>query len=165
VPALIKLGVIEPAAHMFALLLRDPVGDHAAGGAGGLRGGRLAKAISGGSGLGGGEDRRAGFIVPFMFVYEPALLMIGDWPTIIRRSSPRCIGVAAVRRRPARLFRDGGDGSVRYCSARAGADQSGPRHRHAARSLPWSSWSASNGAARQPTRAQREAATKSQSAE
>ena len=25
----------------------------------------------------------AGFIVPFMFVYEPALLMIGDWPTIV----------------------------------------------------------------------------------
>jgi TRAP-type uncharacterized transport system fused permease subunit len=24
----------------------------------------------------------AGFIVPFMFVYEPAMLMIGDWPAI-----------------------------------------------------------------------------------
>ncbi len=25
----------------------------------------------------------AGFIVPFMFAYEPALLMIGDWPKVI----------------------------------------------------------------------------------
>ena len=25
----------------------------------------------------------AGFIVPFMVIYEPALLMIGSWPTII----------------------------------------------------------------------------------
>ena len=25
----------------------------------------------------------AGFIVPFMFIYEPALLMIGDWQTIV----------------------------------------------------------------------------------
>jgi TRAP-type uncharacterized transport system fused permease subunit len=25
----------------------------------------------------------AGFIVPFMFVYEPSLLMIGDWQTIV----------------------------------------------------------------------------------
>jgi TRAP-type uncharacterized transport system fused permease subunit len=27
-----------------------------------------------------------GFIIPFMFVYEPALLMIGDWPLIVWRS-------------------------------------------------------------------------------
>ncbi len=37
VPAIIKLGVIPPAAHMFALLLRGAVGDHAAGRARGLR--------------------------------------------------------------------------------------------------------------------------------
>ena len=33
----------------------------------------------------------AGFIVPFMFVYEPALLMIGDWPTIIWRFFASCL--------------------------------------------------------------------------
>jgi TRAP-type uncharacterized transport system fused permease subunit len=34
----------------------------------------------------------AGFIVPFMFVYEPALLMIGDWPTIIWSTTTATIG-------------------------------------------------------------------------
>ena len=34
----------------------------------------------------------AGFIVPFMFVYEPALLMIGDWPTIIQAVLTASIG-------------------------------------------------------------------------
>ena len=44
----------------------------------------------------------AGFIVPFMFVYEPALLMIGDWPTIIWRCLlPRHRDPG---RRPARLL-------------------------------------------------------------
>ncbi len=33
------------------------------------------------------------FIVPFMFVYEPALLMIGDWPTIIWASFTATIGI------------------------------------------------------------------------
>jgi TRAP-type uncharacterized transport system fused permease subunit len=35
----------------------------------------------------------AGFIVPFMFVYEPALLMIGDWPTILWRTVVSAIGI------------------------------------------------------------------------
>jgi TRAP-type uncharacterized transport system fused permease subunit len=35
----------------------------------------------------------AGFIVPFMFVYEPALLMIGDWPTIIWRFIAASFGI------------------------------------------------------------------------
>ncbi len=35
----------------------------------------------------------AGFIVPFMFVYEPSLLMIGDWPTILWRFVASCIGI------------------------------------------------------------------------
>jgi TRAP-type uncharacterized transport system fused permease subunit len=33
------------------------------------------------------------FIVPFMFVYEPALLMIGDWPNIIWASFTAAVGV------------------------------------------------------------------------
>ena len=33
------------------------------------------------------------FIVPFMFVYEPALLMIGDWPTIIWSSLTATVGI------------------------------------------------------------------------
>jgi TRAP-type uncharacterized transport system fused permease subunit len=38
----------------------------------------------------------AGFVVPFMFVYEPALLMIGDWPVIIWRFVVSCIGIGML---------------------------------------------------------------------
>ncbi len=34
----------------------------------------------------------AGFVVPFMFVYEPALLMIGDWDDIVVASFTASIG-------------------------------------------------------------------------
>jgi TRAP-type uncharacterized transport system fused permease subunit len=34
--------------------------------------------------------------VPFMFVGEPALLMIGDWPLIIGRFIAACIGLFAA---------------------------------------------------------------------
>jgi TRAP transporter 4TM/12TM fusion protein len=34
----------------------------------------------------------AGFIVPFMFVYEPALLMIGSWPAIVQASATAAAG-------------------------------------------------------------------------
>jgi TRAP-type uncharacterized transport system fused permease subunit len=34
----------------------------------------------------------AGFIVPFMFVYEPALLAIGDWPDILHAAVSASIG-------------------------------------------------------------------------
>ena len=45
----------------------------------------------------------AGFVVPFMFVYEPALLMIGDWPTIVWRFVVSCIGIGSAGGRIARL--------------------------------------------------------------
>jgi TRAP transporter 4TM/12TM fusion protein len=83
VPALIKLGVIEPAAHMFAFYfailsaITPPVALATFAAAG------LAKADLWKSGLASMKIGAAGFIVPFMFVYEPALLMIGDWPLII----------------------------------------------------------------------------------
>jgi TRAP-type uncharacterized transport system fused permease subunit len=38
----------------------------------------------------------AGFVVPFMFVYEPALLMIGDWPTVVWRFIISCIGIGML---------------------------------------------------------------------
>ena len=84
VPAIIKLGVIPPAAHMFALLFRRAVGDHAAGRA--LRSmppRGIAKADLWKSGWAAVKIGAAGFIVPFMCVYEPALLMIGTWPQVI----------------------------------------------------------------------------------
>jgi TRAP transporter 4TM/12TM fusion protein len=83
VPALIKLGVVEPAAHMFAFYfailsaITPPVALATFAAAG------LAKADLWRSGLASVKIGAAGFIVPFMFVYEPALLMIGDWPLIV----------------------------------------------------------------------------------
>ncbi len=82
VPALIKLGVVEPAAHMFAFYfailsaITPPVALATFAAAG------LAKADLWKSGLASVKIGAAGFIVPFMFVYEPALLMIGEWPQI-----------------------------------------------------------------------------------
>ncbi|HRK18400.1 MAG TPA: TRAP transporter permease [Hyphomicrobiaceae bacterium] len=86
IPALIKLGVAKPAAHMFAFYfailsaITPPVAlaVYAASG--------LAKSDIWKTGWSAVKVGAAGFIVPFMFVYEPALLMIGDWPTIIHAS-------------------------------------------------------------------------------
>jgi TRAP transporter 4TM/12TM fusion protein len=83
VPAIIKLGVVVPAAHMFAFYfailsaITPPVALAVFAAAG------LAKADLWASGWASLKIGFAGFIVPFMFVYEPALLMIGDWPTIV----------------------------------------------------------------------------------
>ena len=83
VPAIIKLGVIPPAAHMFALYfavlsaITPPVALAVFAAAG------IAKADLWASGWAAVKIGAAGFIVPFMVIYEPALLMIGDWPTII----------------------------------------------------------------------------------
>jgi TRAP transporter 4TM/12TM fusion protein len=96
VPALIKLGVITPAAHMFAFYfailsaITPPVALAVFAAAG------LAKADLWSSGWAAVKIGAAGFIVPFMFVYEPALLMIGDWPTIIWRFVCSCIGIGLL---------------------------------------------------------------------
>ena len=86
VPAIIKLGVIAPAAHMFAFYfavlsaITPPVALAVFAAAG------LAKADLWASGWAAVKIGAAGFIVPFMFVYEPALMMIGD---LAARSSAR----------------------------------------------------------------------------
>ena len=83
VPAIMKLGVIEPAAHMFAFYfailsaITPPVALAVFAAAG------IAKSDLWASGWAAVKIGFAGFIVPFMFVYEPALLMIGDWQTIV----------------------------------------------------------------------------------
>jgi TRAP transporter 4TM/12TM fusion protein len=83
VPAIIKLGVVVPAAHMFAFYfailsaITPPVALAVFAAAG------LAKADLWSSGWAAMKIGFAGFIVPFMFVYEPALLMIGEWPAIV----------------------------------------------------------------------------------
>ncbi len=93
VPAIIKLGVVEPAAHMFAFYfavlsaITPPVALAVYAAAG------LAKSELWASGWAAVKIGAAGFIVPFMFVYEPALLMIGEWPKIIWSFGTACIGI------------------------------------------------------------------------
>jgi TRAP transporter 4TM/12TM fusion protein len=105
VPAIIKLGVVAPAAHMFAFYfailsaITPPVALAVYAAAG------LAKADLWKSGWSAVKIGAAGFIVPFMFVYEPALLMVdpalygkggdlvtADWTRILWASSTATIG-------------------------------------------------------------------------
>jgi TRAP-type uncharacterized transport system fused permease subunit len=96
VPALIKLGVVTPAAHMFAFYfailsaITPPVALAVFAAAG------LAKSDLWKTGWAAVKVGAAGFIVPFMFAYEPALLMIGDWPTIVWRTIVSCIGIGML---------------------------------------------------------------------
>jgi TRAP transporter 4TM/12TM fusion protein len=79
VPALIKLGAPTPAAHMFAFYfailsaITPPVALAVYAAAG------LARANLWEAGWAAVRVGAAGFIVPFMFIYEPALLMIKGW--------------------------------------------------------------------------------------
>lgn len=96
VPALVKLGVVTPAAHMFAFYfailsaITPPVALAVFAASG------LAKSDLWSTGWAAVKIGAAGFIVPFMFVYEPALLMIGDWPWIVWRVIVSCIGIAML---------------------------------------------------------------------
>lgn len=96
VPALMKLGVIEPAAHMFAFYfailsaITPPVALAVYAAA------SLAKANIWESGWAAVRTGAAGFIVPFMFVYEPALLAIGEWPDILHAAASATIGCLAL---------------------------------------------------------------------
>ncbi len=93
VPAIIKLGVAAPAAHMFAFYfavlsaITPPVALAVYAAAG------IAKADLWTSGWAAVKIGAAGFIVPFMFIYEPALLMIGDWPAIVQAVLTASIGI------------------------------------------------------------------------
>jgi TRAP transporter 4TM/12TM fusion protein len=93
VPAIIKLGVIAPAAHMFAFYfavlsaITPPVALAVYAAAG------IARADLWTSGWAAVKVGAAGFIVPFMCVYEPALLMIGDWPSIVQAVATASAGV------------------------------------------------------------------------
>jgi TRAP transporter 4TM/12TM fusion protein len=96
VPALIKLGVATPAAHMFAFYfavlsaITPPVALAVFAAA------ALAKANMWRAGFEAMRISAAGFIVPFMFAYEPALLAIGDWGTIALATFTATIGVMAL---------------------------------------------------------------------
>ncbi len=79
VPALIKLGAPVPAAHMFAFYfailsaITPPVALAVYAAA------SLAKSDLWATGWAAVRIGAAGFIVPFMFIYEPALLLLKGW--------------------------------------------------------------------------------------
>ncbi len=93
VPAIVKFGVIVPAAHMFAFYfavlsaITPPVALAVFASSG------IAKSDIWATGLAAVRIAATSFIVPFMFVYEPALLMIGDWSRIIWSSTTAAVGV------------------------------------------------------------------------
>src|SRR5438552_3369143 len=96
VPAVIKLGAIAPVAHMFAFYfailsaITPPV----------------ALAVFAAAGLARSDLWKTGweavriaaptYIVPFMFVYEPSLMLIGDLFTSITSSVSAVIGVMCL---------------------------------------------------------------------
>jgi len=96
VPAIIKLGAIPPAAHMFAFYfailsaITPPVALAVFAAA------ALAKADMWQTGWEAVRMAAPAFIVPFMFVYEPALLTIGEPLTVFWRLGASCIGVIAL---------------------------------------------------------------------
>jgi TRAP transporter 4TM/12TM fusion protein len=96
VPAIVKLGVPLEAAHMFAFYfailsaITPPVA-LAVYAANGLSGGRLWE-----TGIAAVKLGATGYIVPFMFVFGPALLMIGDWYRILLATITAVIGVTAL---------------------------------------------------------------------
>jgi TRAP transporter 4TM/12TM fusion protein len=96
VPAIIKLGATPPAAHMFAFYfailsaITPPVALAVYAAAG------LAKANLWEAGWTAVRVGAAGFIVPFMFVFEPSLLMVGAWHEILHSFITATIGTICL---------------------------------------------------------------------
>ncbi len=96
VPALVKLGIVLEAAHMFtfyfAILsaITPPVAlaVYAANG--------LSNAGLWDTGLAALKLGATGYIVPFMFVFGPSLLMIGEPVTIVTTAMSAVIGVVCL---------------------------------------------------------------------
>jgi TRAP-type uncharacterized transport system fused permease subunit len=95
VPAIVKLGAVAPAAHMFAFYfailsaITPPVALAVFAAA------TLAKADLWRSGLEAMRIAAPTYLVPFLFVYSPALLMIGDPATIATAAVTGVMGVFA----------------------------------------------------------------------
>jgi TRAP transporter 4TM/12TM fusion protein len=93
VPAIIKLGASTPAAHMFAFYfstlsaITPPVALAVFAAAG------LARCNMWQAGWESVRIAAPTYIVPFMFIYEPSLLMIGDPVTIVTSCIASVIGV------------------------------------------------------------------------
>jgi len=96
VPGLVKLGVVPIAAHMFAFYyaiisaITPPVALAVYAGAG-LAGSNMWK-----TGLAAVRIGAPGFIIPFMFVYEPSLLFVGSLWEILSTFITATIGVVML---------------------------------------------------------------------
>jgi TRAP transporter 4TM/12TM fusion protein len=96
VPAIIKLGAIAPAAHMFAFYfailsaITPPVALAVFAAAG------LAKSDLWATGWQAVRIAAATYIVPFMFIYEPSLMLIGSWLDSLTSSTSAVIGVMCL---------------------------------------------------------------------
>jgi len=92
-PAMVKMGVLPIAAHMFVFYfgilsaVTPPVAVAAYAGAG------LANAPPGRTGYTAWRLALAGFILPYMFVYGPELLMVGSWSDIVLAFITSVVGV------------------------------------------------------------------------
>lgn len=95
-PALIKLGVPAMGAHLFVFYfacisaITPPVALAAFAGA------AIAKANMWKVGFTAVKIGFAGFIVPYMFVYGRALLMMGSWEKIVQAVITACIGTVCL---------------------------------------------------------------------
>ncbi len=96
IPALIKLGVLPIAAHMFVFYfaiisaITPPVAMAVYAAAG------IGKTPLWATGLSAMRLGATGFIVPFMFVYGPSLLFVGSWVEILTTFVSACIGVTCL---------------------------------------------------------------------
>jgi len=96
VPALVKLGIALPAAHMFvfyfAILstITPPVALAVFAAC------SLADSKLWPTGLEAVRLGATGYVVPFMFVFGPSLLMIGPWYEILMTTASATIGVIAL---------------------------------------------------------------------
>ena len=101
VPAIIKLGAVTPAAHMFAFYfailsaITPPVALAVFAAAG------LAKANMWASGFAAMRAAAPAYIVPFMFVYEPMLLLVvkdwgAQWHLVVLSSATAIVGVICL---------------------------------------------------------------------
>ncbi len=96
IPALIKMGVVPMAAHMFAFYfsclsaVTPPVALAVYAAA------SISRCSLWGAGWQAVKFAAAGFIVPYFFVFSPALLFDGPWPEILRAVLTGTVGVIAL---------------------------------------------------------------------
>ncbi len=145
-PALVMLGVPMLAAHLFVFYfgivadITPPVALAAYAGAG------IAKSNPFWTGVTATKLAIGAFIIPYIFVYNPAMILIGTTPLLLTHESRhRLRGNAGRRRRDDRIRLHAHEvvGADLVCRGGIAADRSGNhdrshRHRHAGAGIPLS---------------------------